>query len=130
MRLLAMGQKQLTGIAENLTIPQALTIATQESAKVYGQPDDLGDLKAGKLADIILVDLTGTHHLPLNSVTASLVYNARASDVQTVICDGQVIMHNRQHKTLDKSEIMANILPHMERLHQRDHAHRIQTYNP
>lgn len=130
MRLLAMGQKQLTGIAENLTIPQALTIATQESAKVYGQPDDLGDLKAGKLADIILVDLTGIHHFPLNSVTASLVYNVRAGDVQTVICDGKVIMQDRQHKTLDKSEIMGQILPHMERLRQRDNAHRIQTYNP
>jgi 5-methylthioadenosine/S-adenosylhomocysteine deaminase len=130
MRLVAMGQKQLTGIAENLTIPQALTIATHESARVYGQPDDLGDLKAGKLADIILVDLTGTHHLPLNSVTASLVYNTRAGDVQTVICDGQIIMQDRQHKTLDKSEIMGNILPRMERLRQRDNANRIQTYNP
>ena len=130
MRLTAMGQKQLTGIAENLSIPEALTIATQESARVYGQPDDLGDLKAGKLADIILVDLTGTHHFPLNSITASLVYNTRAGDVQTVICDGQIIMQDRQHKTLDKSEIMENILPRMERLRHRDNAHRIQTYNP
>lgn len=130
MRLTAMGQKQLTGVAENLTIPQALTIATQESAQVYGQADDLGDLAVGKLADIILVDLTGVHHQPLNSVTASLVYNTRAGDVQTVICDGQVIMHNREHQTLDKGEILDNILPRMERLRQRDNAHRIQTYNP
>ena len=68
MRLTAMGQKQLTGDAENLTIPQALTIATAESARVSGQGDELGDLAAGKLADIILVDLSGTHHFPLNSV--------------------------------------------------------------
>ncbi len=130
MRLTAMGQKQLTENAENLTIPQALTIATQESATVYGQGDELGDIREGKLADIILVDMTGTHHLPLNSVTASLVYNARAGDVQTVICDGQVIMQDRQHKTLDKGEILDNILPRMERLRQRDNSHRIQTYNP
>lgn len=130
MRLTAMGQKQRTGVAENLTIPQALTIATQESARVYGQPDDLGDLKAGKLADVILVDLSGIHHQPVNSVTASLVYNVRASDVQTVICDGQVIMQDRQHKTLDKGEILEHVLPRMERLRQRDNAHRIQTYNP
>ena len=130
MRLTAMGQKQLTGIAENLPIPEALTIATQESARVYGQPDDLGDLKAGKLADIILVELSGTHHLPLNSITASLVYNAHAGDVQTVICDGQIIMQDRQHQTLDKSEIIEHILPRMERLRHRDNAHRIQTYYP
>ena len=130
MRLTAMGQKQLTGKAENLTIPQALTIATSESARVYGQPQELGDLAAGKLADIILVDLSGTHHFPLNSVTASLVYNARASDVRTVICDGQVIMREREHLTLDKDEIIANIAPRMERLRRRDAAAGIQTYNP
>ena len=130
MRLTALGQKQLTGDAEKLTIPQALTIATQDSARVYGQTDELGDLAVGKLADIILVDLSGTHHFPLNSVTASLVYNARAGDVRTVICDGQIIMREREHLTLDKGEIMENITPRMERLRRRDNAANIQTYNP
>ncbi len=130
MRLTAMGQKQLTGDAENLTIPQALTIATQESARVYGQAEDLGDLSVGKLADIILVDLGGTHHFPLNSVTASLVYNTRAGDVRSVICDGAPIMLEREHLTLDKDEIFANILPRMERLRRRESADKIQTYNP
>ena len=129
MRLTALGQKQLTGDAENLTIPQALTIATTESARVYGQPDELGDLAAGKPADIILVDLRGAHHFPLNSATASLVYNARAGDVRTVICDGQVLMREREHLTLDKDEIVANIAPRMERLRRRERAG-IQTYNP
>ncbi len=130
MRLTAMGQKQVTGDAEKLSIPQALTIATKDSARVFGQGGDLGDLSVGKLADIILVDLSGTHHLPLNSVTASLVYNTRAGDVRSVICDGQVIMREREHLTLDKSEIMANILPRMDRLRRRDSAASIQTYNP
>ena len=130
MRLTAMGQKQLTGDAEQLTIPQALTIATQDSARVYGQTDELGDLAVGKLADIILVDLSGTHHFPLNSVTASLVYNTRAGDVRTVICDGQIIMREREHLTLDKGEIIENITPRMERLRRRDNAANIQTYNP
>ena len=130
MRLTALGQKQLTGDAEKLTIPQALTIATAESARVYGQPDDLGDLAAGKLADIILVDLSGTHHFPLNSVAANLVYNTRASDVRTVICDGQVIMREREHLTLDRDEIIDNIKPRMERLRRRENAGNIQTYEP
>lgn len=129
MRLTAMGQKQVTGDAENLTIPQALTIASKESARVFGQAEELGDLSPGKLADIILVDLSGTHHFPLNSAPASLVYNARAGDVRTVICDGQIIMREREHLTLDKDEIMANISPRMERLRRREDADKIQTYN-
>ena len=130
MRLTAMGQKQLLGDAEQLTIAQALTIATRESARVYGKADDLGALAVGKLADIILVDLSGAHHFPLNSVSASLVYNARASDVRTVICDGRIIMREREHLTLDKGEIVASILPRLERLRRRENAGNIQTYNP
>ena len=129
MRLTAMGQKQLTGDARDLTIAQALTIATRESARVFGQADDLGDLSPGKLADIILVDLSGTHHFPLNSIPASLVYNARAGDVRTVICDGQIIMREREHLTLDKDEIKANIAPRMDRLRRREQAGQIQTYD-
>ncbi|MCY3831869.1 MAG: amidohydrolase [Chloroflexi bacterium] len=130
MRLTALEQKQLTGDAETLTIGQALGIATVESAGVYGQGDELGDLAAGKLADVILVDLSGAHHFPLNSAPASLVYNARASDVRTVICDGQVIMREREHLTLDRDEIIANIEPRLERLRRRDNAASIQTYEP
>ncbi len=130
MRLTALGQKQLLGDAEQLTIPQALALATHESARVYGQADELGDLAVGKLADIILVDLSGTHHFPLNSVTASLVYNARAGDVRTVICDGQIIMREREHLTLDKGVIVENIMPRMERLRRRENAGNIQTYEP
>lgn len=130
MRLTAMGQKQLTGDAENLSIPQALTIATKESARVYGLGDELGELAEGKLADIILVDMSGTHHLPLNSVTASLVYNARAGDVRTVICDGRIVMRDREHVTLNKGAIMENILRRMPRLRRRDNAGGIQRYNP
>ena len=129
MRLMAMGQKQLADNAENFAIAETLTIATRESARVYGQGDELGDLAVGKLADVILVDLSGAHHLPLNSVTASLVYNVRAGDVRTVVCDGQIIMHERRHKTLDKGEIMENIRPRMERLRRRDGNRRIQTYH-
>ena len=130
MRLTAMGQKQLTGVPENLTIAEALTIATQESAQVYGQPDDLGKLAVGKLADIILVEMSGLHHQPLHSIPASLVYNTRAGDVQTVIVDGDLIMKDRRHLTLDKDEILGNIQERLPRLTQRNLDQRIQTYEP
>jgi hypothetical protein len=45
-------------------------------------------------------------NLPFISV--SLVYNCRASDVQTVICDGQFIMLDRRLLTLDKAKIAAH----------------------
>ncbi len=130
MRLMALGQKQTQQSPEVMTIPEALHIATRDSARVYGHPDELGNLDPGSLADVILVNLKGLHHQPLHSVTASLVYNALSSDVQTVICDGQIIMRDRQLLTLDEGEIVAQVRANMERLAQRVPNKRIQVYNP
>jgi len=130
LRLMAMLQKDRHNVPEVMTIPEALHIATRGSARVLGQEHELGVLEAGYLADIILVDLEGMHHQPLHSISASLVYNTRASDVQTVICNGQVIMRDRQLLTLDKAEIAAHVREGMERLAQRVPNKRIQVYNP
>ncbi len=130
LRLMPMVQKDRTGIAENLPIPEALLIATRGSAQVLGMADQLGSLEAGYLADVILVDLSGSHHQPLHSTTASLVYNTRASDVQTVICDGQILMRDRTLLTLDAGEIAAQVRANMDRLAQRIPNKRIQVYNP
>lgn len=130
MRLMAMNQKQVNSSPTLLPIPEALYIATRESAKVYGQPDELGALDPGNLADLILVNLNGMHHQPLHSMTASLVYNVRASDVQTTICDGKVLMHDGKLLTLDEGEIVQQVKASMERLAQRQPDKRIQVYNP
>lgn len=130
LRLMAMLQKDRHGSPEVMTISEALFIATRGSAKVMGMVDQIGALEPGYLADIILVDLSGMHHQPLHSISASLVYNTRASDVQTVIIDGKIVMRDRQLLTLDKAEIVAQVQRSMERLAQRQPNRRIQVYNP
>ncbi|NWG15384.1 MAG: amidohydrolase [Chloroflexi bacterium] len=130
LRLLALTQKQEAGSPEAMTIPQVLFVATRLSARVFGLPDDLGAVEPGYLADIILVDLNGLHHQPLHSLTASLVYNTAAGDVRTVICDGKIIMRDRQLLTLDEGEIVAQVNAGMARLSQRVPNKRIQVYNP
>ncbi len=130
LRLLPMIQKMRTGVAENMPIPEALYIATRGSAKVLGMEHELGALEAGYLADMILVDTSGLHHQPLHSIPASLVYNTRASDVRTVICDGQIVMQDGVLRTLDPAAIIAQVRANMDRLNQRVPSRRIQEYNP
>ncbi|MBZ0275113.1 MAG: amidohydrolase [Anaerolineae bacterium] len=130
LRLMAMTQKDHAGSPEVMPIPEALYIATRESARVYGQADDLGAVEAGYLADIILVDLGGVHHQPVHRIPATLVYNMLASDVRTVIINGQVVMRDRTLLTLDEGEIVAQVRQSMARLAQRNPAQRIQVYNP
>lgn len=74
LRLMALTQKERSGIGEAMPIAQALAIATHGSARVYGQPHELGALAPGYLADLILIDLSGAHHQPQYNIPASLVY--------------------------------------------------------
>jgi len=99
-----------------MPVGAALTIGSRDSARVYGMPEDLGHLAPGFLADVILVDLSGAHNQPPHDPAANLVYSTRASDVQTVICNGEVIMRDRQLLTLDLEEIKARVGESMARL--------------
>jgi 5-methylthioadenosine/S-adenosylhomocysteine deaminase len=130
LRLMAMTQKDRAGTPEVMPIPEALYIATRESARVIGMAEELGGIEPGYLADLILLDLNGMHHQPLHSVSASLVYNTEIHDVHTVIVDGQIIMRNRELLTIDTDEAVAQARASMERLAQRQPNRRIQTYNP
>jgi 5-methylthioadenosine/S-adenosylhomocysteine deaminase len=130
LRLMAMTQKQEHHSPEVMPIPEALYIATRESARVFGLPDSLGALEPGNLADVILVNLNGIHHQPLHSIPASLVYNTLQSDVQTVIVDGQILMRDRTLLTLDEAEIIQEVRTRVQRLSQRRTEQRIQTYAP
>lgn len=129
LRLLAMIQKE-NATPEAMPIPEALYIATRESARTLGLQDRIGAVEPGYQADLILIDFSGLHHQPLHSITTSLVYNVQASDVSTVIVDGQVLMYNRELLTLDESAILDEINRRAGRLARRQTGQTIQTYNP
>ena len=130
LRLMALVAKHESGDPRTMPVGAALTIATRESAKVYGMPDDLGCLAPGFLADVILIDLGGAHNQPTHDPAANLVYSTRASDVRTVICNGEVIMRDRKLLTLDLEEIKARVGESMMRLSKRVPNSRIQHYKP
>jgi 5-methylthioadenosine/S-adenosylhomocysteine deaminase len=80
---------------------EALKMATCNGAKALGLEKEIGSLEVGKKADLILVNLDKPHLQPLHDVISTLVYSAQASDVETVIINGKIVMENRSLKTLD-----------------------------
>jgi len=96
MRSASLMQKALT--LDPLAIPAytALEMATVNGAKAMGMENELGIIKQGALADIILVDLKGLpHHYPEQpNILSSLVYSCRASDVDTTIVNGKIKVRN------------------------------------
>jgi 5-methylthioadenosine/S-adenosylhomocysteine deaminase len=130
LRLMALTQKFTSNDPERMPLADALAIAFRDSARAVGLADQIGQLAPGCLADLLLIDLTGVHHQPLHNISASLVYNIRASDVQTVLVNGKVLMRDRRLLTLDKVEIVAQVRKRMMRLARRVPERRIQVYNP
>ena len=56
---------------------------------------DAGIIETGKLADALLVDLDQPCMIGDYSLTANLVYSADPSVIDTVICDGEILMRGR-----------------------------------
>ena len=83
-------QKFDTNDATILPAGEAWAMATEGGADALGLPT--GRLQEGKLADLILVDLTHPQLVPLHDLTSLLAYAANGSMVDTVICDGRILM--------------------------------------
>ncbi|HSE33607.1 MAG TPA: 5'-deoxyadenosine deaminase [Pyrinomonadaceae bacterium] len=103
MRLAALLQKTLHG-PDTLTAETVLRMATVEGARALGEQDALGTLEAGKRADVIVVRLDEPHVTPRTDLISTLVYATQATDVDTVIIDGELVMLDRKLLTIDEAE--------------------------
>lgn len=63
-----------------------------------------GEVKAGKLADLILVDLIQLCFVPGHSIISDLVYSCNGYCVADLICNGKILM--RDKKVFDEKKIV------------------------
>ncbi|ARS89853.1 amidohydrolase [Natrarchaeobaculum aegyptiacum] len=77
---------------------------TQGSADAMGLP--VGRLEAGAPADLAVIDLERPHLTPAHDLVSHLVYAAAASDVRHTVCDGQVLMRDREVTTLEEDAVL------------------------
>jgi 5-methylthioadenosine/S-adenosylhomocysteine deaminase len=83
-----------------------LYMATMGGARALGLEGEIGSLEPGKKADLILLDLERAHHVPVHDLASAIVHGAQGADVDTVIVDGQVVMRNRQVRTVDEAKVI------------------------
>jgi cytosine/adenosine deaminase-related metal-dependent hydrolase len=76
------------------------TAATIGGANALKRPD-LGRLKAGALADIVIFDLTDPGMGQIFDPIQALVLNGSGRNVRTVIVDGKVVVRDRQIPGVD-----------------------------
>ncbi|MCI0418257.1 MAG: amidohydrolase family protein [Acidobacteria bacterium] len=94
MRFAASNPSWLSAGAEGLSAQEALRLATLGGAEALGLSQHIGSLEAGKQGDVIAVDLSMPHCLPVFSPVDALVHSARASDVQFSMVAGEVLFEN------------------------------------
>jgi 5-methylthioadenosine/S-adenosylhomocysteine deaminase len=85
-----------------------LRMATIGGAKALGLEAICGSIERGKRADLILVNLDTLHNQPINDVASQIVHCAKASDVRTVIVDGEVLMLDRRLLRQDENHLLEN----------------------
>ncbi len=72
------------------------------------------EIKEGKLADLLLINLKRPELYPGHCLISDLVYSANGSCVDTTICDGKILMQNRkvpnEEKILEEARLQAKEL--------------------
>lgn len=108
MRMAALLHKHATGDPRTLPARQVLQLATRGGASVLGMGDRVGSLEAGKLADLITIDVNTARQTPLYDPESHLVYASRGDDVRDTIINGRVVMRDRRVMTMDKARVLAD----------------------
>jgi cytosine/adenosine deaminase-related metal-dependent hydrolase len=87
------------------------TLGGARSAMLDGQ---LGALKPGYKADLVLLDMNDTAYLPYNSAARQLVYTETGRAIDTVIVEGRVVIKDRVVKTIDEDALRQEVAQLME----------------
>lgn len=106
MRTAALLQKALHG-PEVLTANRVLRMATIDGARALGLASEIGSLEAGKRGDVAIVRLGGLHATPAPELVSALVYASQATDVDTVVIDGRLVMRDRKLLTVNEADVVA-----------------------
>jgi 5-methylthioadenosine/S-adenosylhomocysteine deaminase len=108
MRSAALLQKVLHG-PESLPAARVLRMATIDGARALNLHEEIGSLEIGKRADVNLVNLNRLHSTPRPAdIVSSIVYSAQATDVETVIIDGRILMQERRLLTMDERDVITD----------------------
>ncbi|MCK9152340.1 amidohydrolase family protein [Methanobacterium alcaliphilum] len=105
MKLAALLQKVNNMDPEALSAETVFQMATANGADALGMKNDLGTIEVGKKADLILLDMKTSHLTPFRHPKSHIVYSANGCDVNTTICNGQILMENK--KVISFPEIQA-----------------------
>jgi 5-methylthioadenosine/S-adenosylhomocysteine deaminase len=97
---------------------EGFAIATKNGAAAMGR-SDIGEIKPGNIADLVILDLDRPNMQPVNDPIAALAYSANGSEVETVIVGGNVLFENGEFLTIDAEKTVYEVSKICERIGTR-----------
>lgn len=94
LKTAALVQKAWRGDPSAMPVGELMAMATVNAGKALGT--SAGLIEKGAPADIMLIDTSSPAFIPCYDIAANLVYSANSSSVDTLICDGRVLMYRRR----------------------------------
>jgi 5-methylthioadenosine/S-adenosylhomocysteine deaminase len=94
-----------------------LRLATLDGARALGLDGAIGSLEAGKQADLIAINLSGSHTMPLHDPCAGIIFSAVATDVLFTAVAGRVLF-DRELKTLDEAGLQTRANSALARINE------------
>jgi cytosine/adenosine deaminase-related metal-dependent hydrolase len=92
----------------------AIRAATLGGARAMDLEGEIGAIRAGMKADLVVIDLDDVAYQPLNSVARQLVFSETGRGVETTIVDGEIVMFERRMTTIDEAAFrdeLASLMP-------------------
>jgi cytosine/adenosine deaminase-related metal-dependent hydrolase len=96
------------GGPEELTVRDALEMATMGGARVLGRQDEIGSLEPGKLADLAVWRLDGLGHVDVVDPVAALVLGA-PPPLDLLLVNGRVVVEHDRVATVDETGLAADV---------------------
>ena len=82
-----------------------MKIGTMGGALALGAGQELGSIEAGKKADLVIVETDSVNMFPCYNPYSALVYSANASNVDTVMVNGELLVRGKQLVKADLQKI-------------------------
>lgn len=80
---------------------EIVEMATIGGARAIGMDKYIGSIEPGKKADIVIFETSSVNMQPIYDYYSVLTYSANAGNVDTVIVDGKVLVHNKSLTKFD-----------------------------
>ncbi|MGR9091007.1 MAG: TRZ/ATZ family hydrolase [Gammaproteobacteria bacterium] len=120
MRTAALLAKGVAGDASVAPAPAILRAATYAGACALGMEAEIGSLTAGKLADIVAVDLGGFAAAPTYDPVSHIVYASHRDQVSNVWVGGRRVVADRKLANVESKSLTQTAQQWRDRIRESD----------